>query len=94
MSYQRWTQGDAYVIGSGGDSDRGGDSAPAIFHCVGCEFPHHKNYREIINHLKYYHNNSYVALDILEHEARAVGMEATWEDYLKIESERSRTEAE
>jgi hypothetical protein len=81
MSYQRWTQGDAYVIGSG-------DDARPIFHCVGCEFPHHKNYREIIAHLSIYHKNSQVALQELEKETRAVGLGATWVDYIRYETER------
>ena len=72
MSYQRWTQGDAYVIAI----DDG-------FDCVACDHQQSKAkcYREIIEHLETYHTNSSVALTTLRHEAAAVGMDANYDDY-------------
>ncbi len=70
MSYQRWTEGDAYVIGD----DEG-------FHCVACE--HFKTYRQIIEHLKTKHDNSHLAIDKLEAEAKLAGLDNNWQQLEK-----------
>jgi hypothetical protein len=80
MSYQRWTEGDAYVIGSAGEG------GVPMFWCVGCETPRHRTYRDIIAHLESVHRNSDVALERLRKEAAIVGVDASWDAYLAHES--------
>lgn len=69
MSYQRLTEGDAYVIGST-------DGEGNYFNCVSCS--NHRTYREIINHLRTKHSDSLLALKRLLGEARIFGLDSSW----------------
>jgi len=73
MIYQRWTEGDAYVIGI--DHPQ--------FLCVACDSNPKvfNNYTEIIEHLKTHHKNSQVAIDQLQKEADIVGYWTSWLTY-------------
>ena len=77
MSYQRFTNGDAYVIAA--DS---GDRV--VFECICCnggnvvEF---LTYRDIIEHLKTAHVNSEYGIANLLEEANIAGMDKTFADY-------------
>lgn len=75
MSYQRFTEGDAYVIGTGGHDD-------PFFDCVSCDQPHvYRTYGEILEHLRTKHHDSAMAIQRLEEEAAVVGLEKTWLDH-------------
>ena len=73
MSYQRWTEGDAYVIGTDSATGR------ATFWCVGCDVPHHESYRLILNHLRSHHHDSKPAIERLEREAEIAGLDNSWD---------------
>ena len=73
MSYQRWSEGDAYVIGI----------EDGLFWCVGChkgqrEWPIFLTYRDIITHLQTAHDDSALAVARLIKEADATGYDAGW----------------
>lgn len=78
MSYQRLTEGDAYVIGTGGMGE------PGTFECVGCTETGPRPFRsfgEIIAHLRTAHDNSAVAIERLEADMQiAGGPDRTWTD--------------
>jgi hypothetical protein len=80
MSYQRWTQGDAYVIGADGLYRR------PMFLCVGCDYgTWFETYRAIVDHLKVQHHNSQLAIDRLTAEAERVGYDKSWDAFLALE---------
>jgi len=80
MSYQRWTEGDAYVIGSG-------DAIDPFFVCVACEHAPRKmvTYEQILKHVVWYHIDSAIAIGRLETEAKAVGIGSSWPTYVEYE---------
>lgn len=75
MSYQRWTEGDAYVIAIQGGFD-----------CVWCGNQIFPTYQTIIEHLERAHNDSATALDLLRSEAELVGLDKNFEDYWRSEA--------
>lgn len=83
MSYQRWSEGDAYVIGVGNYRLQVvGALVEPGFQCVACS--HHRTYREIIAHLETHHHNSAKALEALRKEAEVVGLDVSWDAYLPV----------
>lgn len=85
MSYQRWTQGDAYVIGIGDYTAPemfGGAYVEPAFDCCACSV--HKTYREIITHLETEHTDSEKALERLRAEAAIAGLDNSWPEFLRI----------
>lgn len=84
MSYQRWNEGDAYVIGTGGD-----ENLIPVFWCVGCgdgpKDSYFLTYQEIILHLQIIHKNSRLAIDRLKREADVIGYDKNWKTYIDYE---------
>ena len=90
MSYQRTTEGDAYVIAVGGyhlPEMFGGTWVKPGFECVGCDrTPTLATYQQMIDHLQTSHTDSATAIARLTEEAQCVGFDKTFEDYVTWET--------